>query len=84
VRNKQAAWQQVEDNIIVVTSQTRKMHILQGVGGRIWQLLENPVKQDELIAHIQREYDALDWQIQEDVERFLKELLEKTMIEITG
>ncbi|MFH1062913.1 MAG: PqqD family protein [Candidatus Omnitrophota bacterium] len=84
VRNSQAAWQQVEENIIVVTSQTRKMHILEGVGGRIWQLIENPIKQKELLEQIQAEYDAPPWQIQEDVEIFLKELSEKSIIEITG
>jgi len=84
VRNNQTAWQQVEENVIVVTNQTRKMHILQGIGGRIWELLENSINQDELIENIQNEYDAPPWQIQEDVERFLKELSEKTMIEIIG
>jgi Coenzyme PQQ synthesis protein D (PqqD) len=84
VRNNQAAWQQVEENVIVVTSLTRKMHILEGIGGRIWQLLENPMQINELISQIQTEYDAPPWQIQEDVESFLKELLEKSIIEISG
>jgi response regulator RpfG family c-di-GMP phosphodiesterase len=83
-RNSQAAWQQVEENVIVVTSQTRKMHILEGIGGRIWQLLENPIKQKELISQIQLEYDAEPWQIQEDTENFLKELAAKSIIEISG
>ncbi len=84
VRSSQASWQQVEENVIVVTSQTRKMHILQGVGGRIWELLENPIKQDDLVESIQSEYDVPSWQAQEDVERFLNELSEKAMVEIIG
>ncbi|MBU1044151.1 MAG: PqqD family protein [Candidatus Omnitrophica bacterium] len=84
IRNNKAAWQQVEDNVIVVTSQTRKMHILEGVGGRIWQLLENPMSRNELIEKIQIEYDAPPWQIQEDIDNFLKELSEKLIIKING
>lgn len=84
VRNNEAAWQQVEENVIVVTSLTRKMHILEGVGGRIWHLLENPIKSNELIEQIQAEYDAPPGQIQADAEDFLKELLDKSIIEIIG
>lgn len=83
LRKSKAAWQQVEENIIVVTSQTRKMHILQGIGQRIWQLLENPIKQQDLIDQMQAEYDADPLQIKQDVEEFLEQLVEKSIIEVS-
>jgi len=82
LRKNKAAWQQVEENVIVVTSQTRKMHILQGVGKRIWQLLESPIKQQDLINKLQDEYDAPPLLIKQDTEEFINQLLEKSIIEL--
>ena len=80
-RNRQAAWQIVEDKAVVVTPQTRKMHILSGAGALIWQLLGEPRRVEELVADLCREYDVSSPQARQDLESFLAQLWEKEAIE---
>ena len=82
MRNKSAAWQQVEENIIVVTGKTRKMHILDGVGYRIWEIMDNPVTKEDITGIISSEFDADTAQIEKDVDEFLDALAEKSVINV--
>ncbi len=79
-RNAQAAWQAVEDNIVVVTPQTKKIHILSGAGGKIWQLLETPQEQSVLVKEVVDEYEVDIQQAEKDIEAFIQELIEKDIV----
>ncbi|MCP4650969.1 MAG: PqqD family protein [PVC group bacterium] len=81
-RSDQAAWQEVEENVVVVNSNTRKVHILSGIGGRIWQILEHPRQQTDIVNVIMQEYDVAREQAENDVDSFLQELAQKEIIKI--
>jgi hypothetical protein len=84
IRNKKAAWQQVEENIIIVTSQTRKMHILDGIGQRIWHLLESPVSRDDIVNTLESEYEESREIIEKDLDDFINRLIELSVVEIVS
>jgi hypothetical protein len=79
-RNPQAAWQQVEDNVVVVTPHTRKIHILSGVGSMVWDLLDVPHCQEDLITAVLEEYEVETTKAQTDIAVFVDDLLEKEII----
>lgn len=83
-RHENAAWQDVDGKAVVVTSHTRKIHILSGVGGHIWQLLAESMSFDDIVDSLCREYEAARDVVQEDVLRFLDELLDKQIIKVTS
>ncbi|MFH2137110.1 MAG: PqqD family protein [Candidatus Omnitrophota bacterium] len=81
-RNAQAAWQEIEDNVVVVTPANSKVHVLSGIGGRVWQLLEEEKTGQQLSEIIIEEFDVGIEQVQADVDGFLQELLEKEIIKV--
>ncbi len=80
VRTNIAAWQEVEGNIVVVTPNTKKIHILSGLGIRVWELLEKPILKSQILDIIVDEYDVSREQAETDMNGFIHELLEKKII----
>ena len=50
------------------------------IGGRIWELLEQPATVGELIAALTKEYDVDEKQCAEDTVPFLESLVKKGLI----
>lgn len=80
MRNSQVAWQQVADNIVVVTPKTRKIHILSGTGGDIWQSLDQPKNLIQLSEIICSKYEVNLDLADKDIKGFVEELLEKEIV----
>ncbi len=59
---------------------TGKYYNLGEVGGRIWELLEEPASVAELIARLTTEYDVTPAQCRADIEPFLAKLLERGLL----
>jgi hypothetical protein len=54
---------------------------LEGIGQRIWELLDEPISQADLLVRLKGEYDVGEDILSKDVEQFLKQLLENELIE---
>lgn len=54
---------------------TGKYYNLGEVGGRIWELLENPLSNEELISKLLEEYDVSAEQCAADVAPFIEKML---------
>lgn len=54
---------------------------LNGLGTRIWNLLERPASEDQIVAAVCREFDVDVAACTRDVRAFLDELLEMDLIE---
>ncbi|MFH1459659.1 MAG: PqqD family protein [Candidatus Omnitrophota bacterium] len=80
IRNKEAAWQEVEDNIVVITQQTKKIHVLSGCGLMLWQRLEQSQTKQDLLQAILDEYEVEPAQAQADLDKFLEEVIAKDII----
>lgn len=58
-----------------------KYYNLGEVGGRIWELLEEPTSVSALIAKLTAEYDVTPDRCRADIEPFLTKLLERGLLE---
>jgi hypothetical protein len=81
-RGRDTAWQVVEDKVVVVTPRTRRIHILDGTGGRIWECIEEPRDVRSVVSAIGEEFDVERDRALGETVRFLKELVEKGMVEV--
>jgi hypothetical protein len=79
-RHPQAAWQAVNDRMLVVTPQTKKIHILSGTGSRIWEFLSEPREVSKIIKMICDEFAVSQIQAGEDVDLFLHDLEKRELI----
>ena len=80
-RHPSAAWQDIEDRVLVVTPRTKKVHILDGCGALVWRHITQPRTIDSIVQKVCSEYEVKESQAQEDVEFFLAELKEKEAVQ---
>ncbi|MFH1678952.1 MAG: PqqD family protein [Candidatus Omnitrophota bacterium] len=81
-RNESTAWQEFEDNMVVVTPHTRKIHILSGAGCMIWQSLEEPKNFSQIVDTVFDEYEINYQQAEKDIEAFIQELSDKDIVKL--
>ena len=65
---------------VMMDIMTGKYYNLGEVGGRIWELLEDPMTVAELISKLTAEYDVSAEQCRADIAPFLKTLLERGLL----
>jgi len=81
-RNPQAAWQEIEDKIVIVTPRTKKIHIVSGCGSRIWQLIEKPRLGASVMDMLADEFSAERKRLEKDLEDFIEEMVSKDAVEL--
>lgn len=69
---------------VLLSLDTARYFGLPGVGSRIWSLLRAPVRVSEICAAITSEYDVSAERCEADTIHFLRQLLEKGLIEVQG
>jgi len=83
-----ASKQQVSSDLagetVLLSLETARYFGLPGVGSRIWQLLDAPVLVSDICAALIAEYDVSREQCEADTLSFLRQLLEKGLIEVKG
>ncbi len=73
-------WRQVDENTVVVTPQSGKMRVLNGVGSLIWQLLSENQSREIILDHIVNRYDIPVEQAGADLDKFLAELEARNLL----
>ena len=66
---------------VMMDIMTGKYYNLGQVGGRIWELLEEPCSLTELVRKLTAEYDVSAEQCRADIAPFLDTLLERGLLE---
>ena len=79
-RNPKTAWQQVDDKVVIVTPDTKKIHILYESGASIWDYLKAPKSLGDLITDLQSEYNVEFPQAESDVKHYLSDLIDREII----
>lgn len=83
-----AGSQQVSSDLagetVLLSLDTARYFGLPGVGSRIWELLRAPVRVSDICAAITGEYDVSAERCEADTIHFLRQLLEKGLIEVQG
>jgi hypothetical protein len=56
-RNHELPFQSLEEEAVVVNPKTREVHVLNGTGARIWELLGTEHTLDELVHALEEEFE---------------------------
>ena len=75
---------EVDRTVVMMSIAREKYYSLDGVGGRIWELLRDPRTVGELNEQLLSEFDVDPAECRTDVEAFLTNLLDEGLIEVTG
>lgn len=71
----------IEDELIVLCPDTQTYYSFNPVGGRIWELVQEPRSVEEIRDAIVREYDVPPDRCEADVLEFLESLSERDLVE---
>jgi len=75
------AYQKIKSNTYIVTLSDHKIHQLDDVATRIWELICKKKSVDEIVETLYNEYDIADKDIlMKDINEFLQELKQKNII----
>lgn len=72
---------EVDAEKVVLQTETGTYYGIEGVGGRAWELLQQPCSVEELRAKIAAEYDVDPERCHRDVDEFLSALLDEQLVE---
>ena len=81
-KSKHVAHRIIAGEAFVVDGVTQELHNLQGVGARIWQLLDGTRNDTDIAQVLCDEYEVEAAVARKDVEEFTQKLLKATLIEL--
>ncbi|MGM0672502.1 MAG: PqqD family protein [Pseudomonadota bacterium] len=73
-----------EDGAVLLHLGSGQYHSLNPVGARIWEILEKPMSEEQLTRQIVAEFEASDDMVAQDVTSFLKELVDRKLVEVSA
>lgn len=82
-RNKEILSADMAGDTVMMGIEQGEYYGLNAIGTRIWHLLEHDMSVQEICTLLRREYDVSDTQCRDDVRRFLQELFEHHVIEVS-
>jgi hypothetical protein len=76
------AFRTLDDQTVIVDPQNRQVHVLNGTGSAIWQLLEGQRSVAEVVAELERDgpFQVERQRVASDVAAFLAELARKGLV----
>jgi hypothetical protein len=80
-RNREIVSAEMASDTVMMSIEQSAYYGINDIGTRIWQLIEHDISVRELCTTLGSEYDVSDAQCQEDVRRFLQELLDHHLVE---
>jgi len=83
-RASEAASTRLEESVVILHTEEGIYYQLDGVGGRIWELLEEPVSFGGLVAALVAEFEVDERCCSADTETLLRDLLERRMVRRVG
>jgi len=84
-KRKHLPFRKITDKTIIVHTHEDKVITLDDVGTVLWETLENEAKLDDLYQTIENNFSQASHEsVRDDVEDFLKNLLELKLIEARG
>lgn len=71
----------MDDTLLMMSISRGQYYGLNGVGPRIWQLLEQPVTEDDIVQHLLQEYAVDEATCRREVTGFLAGLRERGLLQ---
>lgn len=72
----------IDGEVVMLSLNNGEYYGLDEVGTRIWELLEEPRKYEDLIKDLINEYDIREEVCKEDTKNYLEELYNKKLVRI--
>jgi len=82
-RKQDQLFSEIDGEVVMLSVENSEYYGMDKVGSRIWQLIEKPVTLKELIGILLDEYEVTEEQCTEDTMKFLEQLMEKDLVEVT-
>jgi hypothetical protein len=79
-REPSAAWRVVDSEAVMVLPSTGKVHTLNAVGTRFWEMVDGQRTIDEIASLMAEEFDAPTDEIERDCRAFAAELSERGLL----
>ncbi len=83
-RNPELVSTDVDGEKVMMSIENGEYFGLDSVGSRIWELIENPIKVEELVNLLIDEFDVSKEKCEIDTIEFLNELMEKKLLIIVS
>jgi hypothetical protein len=80
VADRTRLFARVGGEIVILDEEEGAYYGFQGVGARVWELLQEPRSVDEIVAALMREYDVEDSRCRHDLADLLEELSRRGMV----
>jgi hypothetical protein len=81
-RNTKLLTSGLDNELVMMSLDKGEYYGLNTIAARIWNLIENPSSLHDVVNHLVEEYDVTREQCFADILPFLKEMLEKQIIEV--
>jgi len=79
-KSPMTAWRLIEGEAVILSLETKVLRGLNPVGSRVWELIDGQRSVEEIITAIVQEFDVTPQAAAEDVKRFVRELLDKSLV----
>lgn len=83
-RIERLPWRRLDHQIVIVNPRNRAVHVLNGTGSVIWELLDDKRTIDELTRSLSRRFEGDPALVVQQVSAFLQDLTGKGLVEIEG
>ena len=79
-QNRQIAWRAIEEEAVLIDPADGTVFVLNGVGLRIWALLEEALSSAEISSELAVEFPSETDRLDDDISGFLSDLIERELI----
>jgi len=83
-RKQDQLFSEIDGEVVMLSVENSEYYGMDKIGSRIWQLIEKPVTLKQLIGILLNEYEVPEEQCKEDTLKFIEQLLEKDLVEVTS
>jgi hypothetical protein len=83
IASKDQVWRELDGEAIVLNLETGVYYGLDPVGARIWSLLQEPIRVEQICQKLLDEYDVERTACQEDLLALLKGMADSGLIQVT-
>jgi hypothetical protein len=81
LRRQDLIWREVDREVVILSSDNKRMHVLNDVGSRIWTLLDGEHRKEDILRVIFHEYEATENEMETDISEYLSELRQLNLLE---
>jgi len=79
-KSPKSAWRIIEGEAVILSMDTKVLRGLNPVGSRIWDLIDGQRSLEDIVAVIVQEFDVAPGQAAQDVEAFIRDLLDRGLV----